>query len=67
MRGTTFGVMVGGGRVMLIAAPFLVGWGIMALGPTIPFMATAALWLLTIVGYLIGPETYGRELEEVQL
>jgi MFS transporter, putative metabolite:H+ symporter len=67
LRGTTFGIMVGGGRVVSIAAPFLVGWGITVLGPTIPFMATAALWLLTIVGYLIGPETYSRELEEVQL
>ena len=43
LRGTSFGIMVGGGRVVSIAAPFLVGWGITALGPTIPFMATAAL------------------------
>jgi MFS transporter, putative metabolite:H+ symporter len=67
LRGTGFGIMVGGGRAVSIAAPFLVGWGIAVLGPTIPFMATAALWVLTIIGYVLGPETYGRELEEVQL
>jgi hypothetical protein len=25
------------------------------------------LWILTIIGYLIGPETAGKELEDVQL
>ncbi len=67
LRGTGFGIMVGGGRVASIFAPFLVGWGIAALGPTIPFLMTAGLWVGTIVGYLLGPETHGRELEEVQL
>ncbi|MDA8049915.1 MAG: MFS transporter [Rhodospirillales bacterium] len=67
VRGTGFGIMVGGGRTVSIAAPFLVGWGIATLGPTIPFMITAALWVLTIIGYLMGPETAGRELEEVAL
>ena len=66
-RGTAFGVMVGGGRVVSIAAPFVVGLGIAAYGPTIPFLATAALWLLTIAGYLLGPETARRELEEIQI
>ena len=67
LRGTGFGIMVGGGRVASIAAPFLVGWGISVFGPTIPFLATGALWILTIIGYLMGPETAGRELEDVQL
>ncbi len=67
LRGTGFGIMVGGGRVASIFAPYLVGWGIAALGPTIPFLATSGLWVLTIIGYLIGPETAGRELEDVQL
>jgi putative MFS transporter len=44
-----------------------VGWGISNYGPTGPFLATAALWVLTIIGYLLGPETAGKELEEVQL
>jgi len=67
LRGTGFGIMVGGGRTASIFAPYLVGWGIAALGPTIPFMLTSGLWILTIIGYLMGPETSGRQLEEVQL
>lgn len=67
LRGTGFGIMVGGGRVASIFAPFLVGLGIAAYGPTIPFLATSLLWVISIIGYLLGPETAGRELEEVQL
>jgi putative MFS transporter len=67
LRATGFGIMVGGGRVASIFAPYLVGWGIATYGPTIPFMATALLWIGTIIGYWIGPETAGKELEEVQL
>ena len=67
LRGTGFGIMVGGGRLVSIAAPFLVGWGIAKYGPTLPFLATAGLWVLTIVAYWIGPETARRDLEEVQL
>lgn len=67
LRGTAFGIMVGGGRFVSIFAPFLVGWSISTIGPTIPFLATSGLWILTIIGYLMGPETAGRELEEVQL
>ena len=67
LRGTGFGIMVGGGRLVSIFAPFLVGWGITNFGVTIPFLATAGLWVLTIIGYMMGPETAGRELEEVQL
>jgi putative MFS transporter len=67
LRATGFGIMVGGGRIASILAPFLVGWGIAQFGPTLPFLATAVLWLSTIVGYLLGPETRGKELEEVQL
>jgi putative MFS transporter len=67
LRGTGFGIMVGGGRAVSIFAPFLVGWGIAEYGPTAPFLATAALWILTIIGYLMGPETAGKELEDVQL
>ena len=67
LRSTGFGIMVGGGRVASIFAPYLVGWGIAEFGPSIPFLATAALWVGTIIGYAIGPETAGKELEEVQL
>ena len=67
VRGTAFGIMVGGGRLVSIAAPTLVGWGLSRYGPTIPFLATSGLWLLTIVAYWIGPETARRDLESVQL
>ncbi len=67
LRGTGFGIMVGGGRVASIFAPYLVGVGIAAWGPTIPFLLTSCLWVVSIIGYLLGPETHGRELEEVQL
>ena len=67
MRGTGFGIMVGGGRAVSIFAPILVGWGIATFGPTAPFLATSVLWVLTIVAYVMGPETAGRELEDVQL
>jgi putative MFS transporter len=67
LRGTGFGIMVGGGRFVSIFVPYLVGWGISVVGPTIPFLATAGFWVLTIIGYLMGPETAGRELEDVQL
>jgi putative MFS transporter len=66
IRGSAFGIAVGGGRVMSIGAPFLVGAGIDALGgPTLPFLISSGLWVLTIIGYLIGPETRGKELETI--
>jgi putative MFS transporter len=67
LRGTGFGIRVGGGSLVSILAPLLVGWGITQYGPTGPFLATAGLWVLTIIGYLMGPGTAGKELEEVQL
>ena len=67
LRGTGFGIMVGGGRLFSIFAPILVGWGIAEYGPTGPFLCTAGLWVLTIIAYAIGPETAKLELEEVQL
>ena len=67
LRGTSFGIMVGGGRIASIFAPFLFGWGIANYGPSAPFLWSAGLWILTIIGYAMGPETANRELEEVQL
>lgn len=66
IRGSCFGIGTGGGRTMSIAAPFLVGAGIAAFGPTTPFLATAGLWVLTIVAYLIGPETARKPLEQIE-
>ncbi|MQA06251.1 MAG: MFS transporter [Streptosporangiales bacterium] len=65
LRGTGFGISVGGGRIMSIFAPFLVGWGIETYGPTIPYLAFTGLWVLTIIGYAMGPETRNRELEDI--
>ena len=53
--------------VLSIFAPFLFGWGIEAFGPTVPLLASAGLWILTIVAYAMGPETHRRELEDVQI
>ena len=53
-RGTGFGIMVGGGRTASIFAPTLVGLGIQSLGLTIPFLATAALWIQPKRSYSIS-------------
>ncbi|MGD1237040.1 MFS transporter [Mycobacterium seoulense] len=65
LRGTGFGIAVGGGRVVSIAAPAVVGWGITHYGLETPYLALAGLWALTLVGYSIGPETKGKELEDL--
>lgn len=64
IRGTGFGISVGGGRVVSIFAPFLVGTSIAAFGISVPYLAMSGLWVLTIIGYLLGPETAKKELEE---
>jgi MFS transporter, putative metabolite:H+ symporter len=65
LRGTGFGIAVGGGRVASIAAPAVVGWGITQYGLETPYLALAGLWTLTLFGYLLGPETKGKELEDL--
>jgi len=65
LRGTGFGIAVGGGRVVSIAAPTVIGWAIMHYGLQTPYLALSGLWVLTVVGYLMGPETKGKELEEL--
>jgi putative MFS transporter len=30
-----------------------------------PYLALAGLWALTVIGYLLGPETKGKELEDL--
>ena len=64
IRGTGFGISVGGGRVVSIFAPVLVGWSMTHYGFTWPYLAMTLLWVLTIIGYLVGPETAKKELEE---
>jgi putative MFS transporter len=63
LRGTGFGIAVGGGRVVSIAAPTVIGWAIMHYGLQTPYLALGGLWVLTVIGYLLGPETKGKELE----
>ena len=65
LRGTGFGIAVGGGRVVSIAAPTVIGWAIMHYGLQTPYLALAGLWALTVIGYLLGPETKGKELEDL--
>lgn len=65
LRGTGFGIAVGGGRIVSIAAPTVIGWGITRYGLETPYLALAGLWALTVVGYLLGPETKGKELEDL--
>ncbi|HTY31861.1 MFS transporter [Mycobacterium sp.] len=65
LRGTGFGIAVGGGRVVSIAAPAVVGWGITHYGLETPYLALAGLWALTLGGYLLGPETKGKELADL--
>jgi len=65
LRGTGFGIAVGGGRIVSIAAPTVVGWGITHYGLQTPYLVLAGLWVLTIIGYLLGPETKGKELEDL--
>ncbi|HZU46270.1 MAG TPA: MFS transporter, partial [Mycobacterium sp.] len=65
LRGTGFGIAVGGGRIASIAAPTAVGWAITRYGLETPYLALGGLWVLTLAGYLLGPETKARELEDL--
>jgi putative MFS transporter len=65
LRGTGFGIAVGGGRIVSIAAPTIVGWAITRYGLETPYLALDGLWVLTLAGYLLGPETKGRELDDL--
>jgi putative MFS transporter len=56
-------IAVGGGRVVPIAAPTVIGWAITRYGLQPPFLALGGLWNLTVIGYLLGSETKGKELE----
>ncbi|MCV6982608.1 MFS transporter, partial [Mycolicibacterium pulveris] len=60
-----FGIAVGGGRIVSIAAPTIVGWAITRYGLETPYLALGGLWALTLAGYLLGPETKGKELEDL--
>jgi len=65
LRATGFGWCVGIGRFASIFAPALVAQGISHLGVRIPLLLIASLFLLSVIGYLMGPETAHEELEAV--
>lgn len=65
LRGTGFGWCVGIGRTASIFAPALVAYGIATLGARTTLIWIAPLFLLSVAGYLLGPETANKELEAV--
>ena len=65
LRGTGFGIAVGGGRLVSVAAPTVIGWGMAHYALQAPFLALSGIWVLTVIGYLLGPETKGKELEDL--
>ena len=50
---------------MSIAAPTVVGWAIGHYGVQTPYLALSGIWLLIVIGYLFGPETKGKELDDL--
>jgi MFS transporter, putative metabolite:H+ symporter len=65
VRGTGFGLGVAFGRIPSIAGPVLTGSLIGSVGLPTLAKGFAALWVLYIIAFLIGPETRGRRLEEL--
>jgi MFS transporter, putative metabolite:H+ symporter len=43
----------------------VIGWSIMHYGLQAPYLALGGLWVLTVIGYLLGPDTKGKELEDL--
>ncbi len=65
LRGTGFGLGVAFGRIPSIAGPVLTGSLIGSVGLPTLAKCFAVLWVLYIAAFLIGPETRGRRLEEL--
>jgi putative MFS transporter len=65
VRGTGFGLGVAIGRLPAIAGPVLTGSLIGSVGLATLAKCFAVLWVLYIVAFLLGPETRGRSLEEL--
>ncbi len=64
-HGTGFGLGVAFGRIPSIAGPVLTGSLIGSVGLPTLAKGFAVLWLLYIAAFLVGPETRGRRLEEL--
>jgi MFS transporter, putative metabolite:H+ symporter len=65
LRGTGFGLSVAIGRFPAIFGPLVSGALISSLGLGTIARIFAVLWVLYIVGFILGPETRGRSLEEI--
>jgi putative MFS transporter len=65
VRGTGFGLSVAIGRLPAIAGPVLTGSLIGSVGLPTLAKCFAVLWVLYIVAFLMGPETRGRSLAEL--
>lgn len=65
VRGTGFGLGVAFGRIPSIAGPVLTGTLIGSVGLAAIAKWFAVLWLLYIAAFVIGPETRGRSLAEL--
>lgn len=65
VRGTGFGLSVAFGRIPSIVGPVLTGTLIGSIGLATIAKWFAALWLLYIIAFLVGPETRGRSLHEL--
>ncbi len=66
IRGSGFGLSVGAGRIVSIAAPTIGGALAGSIGLGGGFKIAACLWLLLVIGFLLGPETKGRSLEQIE-
>ncbi len=66
VRGSGFGMSVGAGRITSILAPTISGAIASSLGLAGAFKIAAAVWILMVIGLLLGPETKARTLEEIE-
>lgn len=65
LRATGFGLGVSIGRIPAIAGPLVTGMLVTQIGLGNVARWFALVWIFLIVGYLIGPETKGRPLAEL--
>jgi MFS transporter, putative metabolite:H+ symporter len=66
VRGSGFGLSVGAGRIVSVAAPTIGGALASSIGLGGGFKIAACLWVLLVIGFIIGPETKGKKLEQIE-
>jgi putative MFS transporter len=66
VRGSGFGLSVGAGRIVSVAAPTIGGALASGMGLGGGFKIAACLWILLVIGFIIGPETKGKKLEQIE-